>query len=355
VPSLFEPFTLRGVTARNRAWVSPMCQYRAVDGVAQDWHLVHLGSLARGGAGLVMAEATAVLPAGRISPQDLGLWDDGQVGPLARIVDFVRAQGAVAGIQLAHAGRKGSSYRPWSGRGTVPPSAGGWPTVAPSALAFGRSAPPREMTVADIDAVVAAWAAAAGRALAAGFDVVEVHAAHGYLLHEFLSPLSNRRTDAYGGSLANRARLLLRVVAAVRQAWPADRPLFVRFSGTDWVPGGWDVEQCAQVARWCGEQGADLVDVSSGGLDPAQQIPVGPGYQVPLAAQLRAATGLPTVAVGLITTGPQAQQVLDAAAADAVMIGRAMLRDTAWALHAARELGIDVPWPSPYARVAELG
>jgi 2,4-dienoyl-CoA reductase-like NADH-dependent reductase (Old Yellow Enzyme family) len=333
-----------------------MCQYSAIDGVAQDWHLVHLGSLARGGAGLVMVEATAVLPEGRISPQDLGLWDDRQTAPLARIVEFVRQQGAVAGIQLAHAGRKGSTFRPWdTGRGSVPADQGGWTTVAPSALPFGRYAPPRAMDEDDVDAVVRAWSAAAARALDAGFDVVEIHAAHGYLLHEFLSPISNQRTDAYGGSLHGRARLLLRVVSAVRQVWPADRPLFVRFSGTDWVDGGWDVEQCATVAGWVGELGVDLVDISSGGIDPAQQIPVGPGYQVPLAAHVRAATGLPTTAVGLITEPEQAQQVLDSGAADAVMLGRAMLLDTAWPVHAARRLGAPAPWPAQYARAAELG
>jgi len=351
---LFTPLTIRGLTVRNRAWVSPMCQYSAREGRPGEWHLVHLGSFAKGGAGLVMVEATGVLPEGRITPACTGIWTDEQAADFERIVAFLHSQGATAGIQLAHAGRKASSQIPWLGRGTVPPEEGGWQTLAPSALAFDGLAEPLAMTLPQIDAVVAAWAAAAHRARRAGFDVVEIHAAHGYLLHEFLSPLSNIRTDEYGGSLENRARLLLRVAAAVRGAWPDDRPVFARVSATDWVAGGWDIEQTVQVARWLAEAGIDLVDTSSGGLSPAQRIPVGPGYQVPLAARIRAEADVLTSAVGLILTGEQAERVLQDGAADAVMMGRPMLRDPAWAQHAALDLGVEPPWPTQYHRVAEL-
>lgn len=355
MPSLFDPLTLRAVTARNRAWVSPMCQYSSTDGHPQDWHLVHLGSLARGGAGLVMMEATAVSPEGRISPADAGIWRSSQAQAYARIVDFMAACGAVPGIQLAHAGRKASTAIPWQGRGTVPPDQGGWQSIAPSAIAYEGYDAPVEMTLAQIDAVVAAFADAAVRALDAGFLVAEIHAAHGYLLHEFLSPLSNQRADEYGGSLANRARLLLRVIDEVRAVWPDDRPLFLRISGTDWVPGGWDLEQTITVCQWAADRGIDLIDVSSGGLSAAQQIPVGPGYQVPLARAVREAVDVPVSAVGLITEPAQAQQVLADGSADAVMLGRVMLRNPAWPLHAAQSLGVDVEWPPQYARVSELG
>lgn len=347
---LHSPLTLRGTTVRNRAWVSPMCQYSSLDGHPTAWHLVHLGSFARGGAGLVMTEATAVLPQGRISPADAGLWNDDQAEGYAPIVTFVHGQGAAIGFQLAHAGRKASTAVPWQGHGSVPPGEGGWLTVAPSALAFDDLPPPEAMTRAQIDEAVAAFAAAAVRADQMGADVVEIHAAHGYLLHEFLSPISNRRADNYGGSFENRSRALVRVVDAVRAVWPDNRPLFVRISATDWVEGGWTLEESVDLARILGRHGVDLVDVSSGGLDPAQQIPVGPGYQVPHAHTIRRQSGVATSAVGHITEPVQAEQALVAGSADAVMLGRAMLRDPHWAARSAGVLDGDEPWPAPYAR-----
>jgi 2,4-dienoyl-CoA reductase-like NADH-dependent reductase (Old Yellow Enzyme family) len=348
---LFSPLTLRGTTFRNRAWVSPMCQYSSTEGRPSDWHLVHLGSLARGGAGLVVQEATAVTPEGRISPWDAGIWNDAQAEDYERIAAFVRGQGAVAGIQLAHAGRKGSARRPWDDRGWVPEVDGGYPTVAPSAVAFGTAPVPEALDEAGIAAVVSAFGAAAGRSLAAGFDLVEIHAAHGYLLHEFLSPLSNLRTDRYGGDLTGRSRLLLEVVRAVRGVWPEDRPVLVRLSATDWVPGGWDVEQTVEVARLLAAEGVDLVDVSSGGLSPDQQIDLGPGYQVPFARAVRERAGLPVAAVGLITGVAQAESVLADGSADAVVMAREMLRNPHWPLLAAVELGADLDlWPPQYRR-----
>ncbi|WP_372592924.1 NADH:flavin oxidoreductase/NADH oxidase [Actinotalea sp.] len=338
---LFSPLTLRGTTVRNRVWLAPMCQYSAVDGLPQDWHLAHLGAMASGGFGLLLTEATAVVPEGRITPQDTGLWSDAHTEAWARIVDFVHARGALIGTQLAHAGRKASTFRPWDERsGSVPTSEGGWIAPAPSAEPFPGYAVPAEMSRHDIDDVVLAFAAATRRALAAGFDTVEVHAAHGYLLHEFLSPLSNHRTDGYGGSLENRARLLLEVVDAVRRAWPTDRPVLVRISATDWTPGGLTVEESGVVAGWMADHGVDLVDVSSGGNVPAE-IPLGPGYQVPLARAVREAAGLPVGAVGLLTTGAQAEEVLAEGSADVVLLGRAALRDPMWPLRAAAELGIE--------------
>jgi len=350
VSHLFSPLTLRGTTTRNRIWVSPMCQYSAIDGMPGDWHLVHLGARAAGGAGLVIGEATAVTPEGRISPADTGLWSDEQAGAWARITAFVRAQGAVPGVQLGHAGRKASTDVPWLGRGTVDPADGGWQAVAPSALASGDGATPRELTEADVAGVVRAFADAAVRADAAGFEVVELHAAHGYLLHQFLSPLSNRRTDRYGGDFAGRTRLLLEVVDAVRRVWPDGRPLLVRVSATDWADGGWDLDQTVQLARDLVGHGVDLVDVSSGGLVPHQQVVTGPGYQVPFARAVREGSGLPTAAVGLITEPAQAEQVLAEGSADAVLLARAVLRDPMWPLRAAHELGVDVAWPPPYDR-----
>lgn len=352
--ALFTPITVRGCTVRNRLWVSPMCQYSAEreDGVPTTWHLVHLGSFARGGAGAVLVEATAVVPEGRISPQDLGLWNDDQMEAFRPIVDFVHSQGAAAGIQLAHAGRKGSTYRTWSSeQGSVPVEAGGWETVAPSPEPFPGYAPPRELDIAGIDAVVDAFAAAARRALDAGFDLIELHAAHGYLLHQFLSPLSNHRTDQYGGSLENRARLLLEVVDAVRDAVGADVPIIVRFSATDWVPNGWAIEDTEQVARWAGEHGADMVDVSSGGNLASAPIPVGPGYQVPFAAQIRAHVGILTAAVGMIADPFQAEQIVATGLADVVLAGREFLRDPNFPLRAAAALGVDADFgPVQYHR-----
>ncbi|MFT4210909.1 MAG: NADH:flavin oxidoreductase/NADH oxidase [Microbacterium sp.] len=353
-PRLFTPIRLRGVEARNRLWVPPMCQYSVVaqDGVPTDWHLVHLGALARGGAGVVIAEATAVVPEGRISPQDLGLWDDAQRDAFAPIVDFIHSQGALAGIQLAHAGRKGSTYRPFdaAGSGSVPLHDGGWRTVAPSAIAFDDLDEPLALDLDGIHAVVDAFAAAARRAVSAGFDLLELHAAHGYLLHEFLSPLSNRRTDEYGGSLEGRARLVLEVVAAVRAAIGEEVPVLVRFSATDWADGGLTVDEVATVAGWAAERGADLFDVSSGGVVSGARIPVGPGYQLPLAAAVRAATGMPVAAVGLIDQSFQAEQALVAGQADVVLAGRQMLRDPNFAIRAARELGAAAPVPLQYER-----
>ncbi|MCL3861364.1 NADH:flavin oxidoreductase/NADH oxidase [Actinotalea sp. K2] len=355
---ILEPLTLRGTTLRNRIWLAPMCQYSAVDGMPSDWHLVHLGARASGGFGLVLTEATAVLPEGRISPQDTGIWDDEQQRAWSRIVDFVHDQGAHIGIQLAHAGRKASTSRPWEAtQGTVAPQDGGWEPLAPSPIPFEGYVTPQELTAAQIGAVVEAFVEATRRSHLAGFDVVEVHAAHGYLLHQFLSPLSNRRTDGYGGSLANRSRLLLEVVTAVREEWPQDKPLLVRVSATDWAPDGVSVQDVTEVASWLAGLGVDLVDVSSGGNAPAD-IPVGPGYQVPLARAVRAGGGIPVAAVGLITTAEQAEQVLVDGAADAVLIGRAALRDPMWPLRAAHELrapvaaGSGVSWPPQYARGA---
>lgn len=346
---LFTALTLRGVTFRNRVWVSPMCQYSSVDGLVGDWHLVHLGSMARGGAGLVMTEATAVNPEGRISPSDAGLWNDEHTKAWRRITDFIHGQGAAAGIQLAHAGRKASTWEPSRGVGSVTDGRG-WTTVAPSAIAFDGVDEPVAMSIDDIGRVVEDWRAAAKRAVEAGFDVIEIHAAHGYLLNEFLSPLTNLRTDSYGGSLENRSRILIEIVDAIRVEVPDTMPVFVRLSASEWVDGGLDVAQIVKVCRVLKDHGVDLIDVSSGGNSPSQRIAVGPGYQVPFARQIREEAQIPVAAVGLITTGAQADQILNEGSADAIFIGRAMLRDTSWALHAAAELGADVPWPTQYVR-----
>ncbi|MDP9466901.1 MAG: NADH:flavin oxidoreductase/NADH oxidase [Actinomycetota bacterium] len=352
---LLSPYTLRGVTARNRIWVAPMCQYSAVDGMPGDWHLVHLGARAVGGAGVVFTEATAVSPEGRISPQDTGIWDDEQAQGWARIVSFVQEQGALAGIQLAHAGRKGSSRRPWEGRGSVAPEDGGWVPVGPTSDAYPGLAEPAALDEAGIAQVRADFVAATRRSLAAGFDLVEVHAAHGYLLHEFLSPLSNTRTDAYGGDLAGRMRLVLEVVEDVRAVWPQDKPLVLRISASDWVEGGWTVEDSVALAKEAAARGVDLVDCSSGGNSPDQSITPGPGYQVPFAAQVRRDAGVPTGAVGLITDPSQAEQVLAEGSADVVLLARELLRDPHWPLHAAAALGDDVPWPVQYDRARLRG
>ena len=349
---LFTPITLRDVTIRNRVWVSPMCQYSAADGVPDDWHLVHLGSFATGGAGLVFTEATAVVPEGRISPADTGVWNDEQQHAWARIVDFLHGQGATAGIQLAHAGRKASTEPPWVGRGAVADEDGGWTPVGPSAAAYPGLRDPEPLDAAGIARVVTAFGDAAERALAAGFDVLEVHAAHGYLLHEFLSPLSNRRDDEYGGSFDNRVRLLLEVVGEVRGRVPAGTPLVVRISASDWTEGGWDVEQSARLAVLLKDAGVDLADVSSGGNVPAR-IPVGPGYQVPFARAVREA-GLPTGAVGMITEPKQAEEIVATGSADVVLLARVLLREPHWAQRAAHELGVrvgeGVAWPDQYLR-----
>ncbi|MCS6837007.1 MAG: NADH:flavin oxidoreductase/NADH oxidase [Anaerolineae bacterium] len=349
---LFTPFTQRSVTLPNRIAVSPMCQYSSEDGFANDWHLVHLGSRAVGGAGLVMTEAAAVEARGRISPQDLGIWRDDHIPSLARITDFIRAQGSVAAIQLAHAGRKASTSRPWGGgRGAVAPQNGGWSVIGPTGEPFSSEYPtPQAMTRADIDGVVEAFARAAGRAQAAGFQVVEIHAAHGYLLHEFLSPLVNTRADDYGGSLENRMRLTMEVVRAVRAVWDESLPLWVRISATDWVEGGWDVGQSVALARLLKAEGVDLIDCSSGGAVAQARIPVAPGYQVPFAAQIRREAGIATGAVGLITEAQQAEAILQAGEADVVLLARELLRQPYWPLQAAQALGADVGWPAQYLR-----
>ncbi|MCX6543374.1 MAG: NADH:flavin oxidoreductase/NADH oxidase [Acidobacteria bacterium] len=351
VPHLFTPLIIRDVTFRNRIGVSPMCQYSSEDGCATDWHLVHLGSRAVGGAGLVMTEATAVLPRGRISPADLGIWDDHHIPGLRRVVDFVRAQGAVAGIQLAHAGRKASTAPPWMGGRVVGVADGGWPVAGPSAVPFDAHSPdPEALTAGGIAETVAAFAAAARRARDAGFDVVEIHAAHGYLIHEFLSPIANTRADEYGGSYDNRTRLLKQVCAAVRQEWPASKPMFVRISATDWAEGGWRAEDAVALAHHLSRHGVDLIDCSSGGIAPGIAIPAGPGFQVPFSQRIKDTVPMLTAAVGFITSPAQADQIIRTEQADMVLLAREMLRDPYWPLHAARTLGHDVPWPNQYAR-----
>ena len=354
MPSLFTTLNLRGLTLPNRIAVSPMCQYQSREGLPNDWHLVHLGGLAQGGAGLVLTEAAAVLPEGRISPEDLGLWNLAQAEALAPIVRFIKSQGAVPGIQLAHAGRKASTFAPWRGSGSVPAAAGGWTPVGPSALPFESSwTVPTALDEAGILAVIEAFMDAARRALAAGFQVIEVHAAHGYLLHQFLSPLSNQRTDAYGGSFENRTRLVREVVGALRNILPEELPLLVRISATDWVDGGWNLGESVALAKELRALGVDLVDCSSGGLAPQQKIALGPGYQVPFAARIRAEAGLATGAVGLITEPNQAEQILAEGSADLVLLARELLRNPRWPLHAAQVLGAEVPWPASYARAAK--
>jgi 2,4-dienoyl-CoA reductase-like NADH-dependent reductase (Old Yellow Enzyme family) len=349
--ALFSPLTLRHVSLANRVGVSPMCQYSSEDGFATDWHLVHLGGLATGGAGLVFTEAAAVTPDGRISPHDLGIWKDEHVPMLQRIVQFMRAQGTVAGIQLAHAGRKASTRRPWSGQGEVPAAEGGWLVKAPSALAFAPDYPqPEALTLEELPGVVDAFVAATRRALAAGFQVVEIHASHGYLLHAFMSPLSNTRTDAYGGSFDHRVRLTLEVAAAVRAAWPAELPLFVRLSATDWADGGWTLDETVQLAARLKALGVDVIDCSSGGLTAAQKIALGPGYQVPFARRIRSDADVATAAVGLITDAHQAEAIIAHGDADLVLMAREMLRNPRWPLAAARMLGADVHWPEQYVR-----
>jgi 2,4-dienoyl-CoA reductase-like NADH-dependent reductase (Old Yellow Enzyme family) len=356
MPHLFEPFPIRSLTLANRIVVSPMCQYSSVDGFSNDWHFVHLATRAVGGAALVFTEASAVAPEGRISPQDLGIYDEGHVPGLARIVRFVHAQGALAGTQIAHAGRKGSTTRPWEGGRAAASSDGGWTPVAPTTQPFADTYPvPCKLETAEIAKIVAAFRSAALRALAAGFDVVEIHAAHGYLIHEFLSPLVNTRTDAYGGSYDNRVRLCLEIVDAVRGVWPETLPLFVRISCTDWKEGGWDLDQAVELARRMKARGVDLVDCSSGGAVHDQKILVGPGYQVPFAERIRREAGIATGAVGLITESRQADAIVRDGQADLVLLARELLRDPYWPLRAARELGHVVPWPPQYARAAAHG
>jgi 2,4-dienoyl-CoA reductase-like NADH-dependent reductase (Old Yellow Enzyme family) len=356
MPSLFDSLTIRGVTLPNRIAVSPMCQYSSTDGFANDWHFVHLASRAVGGAGVVFTEAAAVTPEGRITPHDLGIWSVGHIPALSHIAHFVAGQGSIPAIQIAHAGRKASTSRPWEGSAGLPPERGGWQPVGPSPLPFSDTLlQPRELTTDEIRCLALSFATAAERALDAGFRIVEIHAAHGYLFHEFYSPLSNRRQDAYGGSFENRTRFLRETVTAVRKKWPAELPLFVRISSTDWAENGWDIEQSVELARQLKRLEVDLIDCSSGGNLATAKIPLGPGYQTPFAAQIRHQVGILTGAVGLITSPLQAEHILRTGQADLVLLAREMLRDPYWPLRAARELGVPVPYPAQYARSGPPG
>ena len=354
---LFDELTIRDVRLANRIAVSPMCQYSCEDGLATDWHFVHLGSRAVGGAALVIAEATAVLPEARISPQDLGIWSEAHIEPLARIAQFIHSQGSVAGIQIAHAGRKASTARPWDGAGKLTEQEGGWnDIVAPSAVAFAPNYPmPAAVKVERIASIVDAFGKAAQRALDAGFRVLEIHSAHGYLIHEFLSPLSNHRSDQYGGSFENRTRIVREVVNRVRQYWPERLPLFIRISATDWVEGGWDTDQAVELARSLRTLGVDLVDCSSGGNIADAKIPMAPGYQVPFAERIRRDAGILTGAVGMITEAQQADDIIRRGQADIILLAREMLRDPYWPLHAAAQLGKQISWPAQYLRAAPPG
>ncbi len=347
----FAPLAINGITLRNRIIVSPMCQYSAIDGFANDWHLVHLGSRAVGGTALIIQEATAVSPEGRISPEDLGLWQDAHIEKLQQITSFIKAQGAYAGIQLAHAGRKASTAAPWKGNAQIAVADGGWTTVAPSAIAFREAdVPPLALDVAGIAKVIDDFGRAAARAVAAGYDVIELHAAHGYLVHQFLSPLSNKREDEYGGSFENRIRLLLQLVARVRGEMPAGIPLWVRISATDWVEGGWALADSVQLASLLKDKGVDLVDVSTGGLVTGVRIPLEPGYQVPFATAIKKETGILTGAVGLITEAEQIENLLQEEKADVVLLARELLRDPYFPMHAAQQLGEDYRYPPQYER-----
>lgn len=348
---LFTPLRLRDIEFKNRIFVSPMCQYSAAGGLPNEWHRVHYGTRAVGGAALVMVEATAVCPEGRITPWCTGLWSEQHAEAFRPITEFIREQGAVPGIQIGHAGRKASCDVPWRGGHYLPLGSGGWHSVAPSAIpASPAHGVPHALDRGEIDHVLELFADAARRALAAGFEVLELHCAHGYLLNEFLSPLANRRDDDYGGSLENRCRLPLRIAQTLRDLWPQQWPMFVRISATDWVEGGWDLAQSIQFAKWLKDIGIDLIDCSSGGLILDASIPVGPGYQVPFAAGVRREAGIATGAVGIITTPEQAEQILQDGQADACLLARELLRDPYWPLHAARTLGVDVEWPNQYAR-----
>jgi 2,4-dienoyl-CoA reductase-like NADH-dependent reductase (Old Yellow Enzyme family) len=352
--NLFDELQIRDVKLRNRIVVSPMCQYSSTDGFANDWHLVHLGSRAVGGAALIFTEASAVSPEGRISPNDLGIWEDGHIEFLSRITGFLRTQGALPGIQLAHAGRKGSTRVPWAPGPFVTEAEGGWKPVAPSAITFAPTnyARPTALDEQGIQKVIRDFSAAAVRAQRAGFAVIEVHSAHGYLLHEFLSPLSNQRTDSYGGSFENRTRLVREVVTAIRKVWPEKNPLFIRISSTDWTAGGWDIDQSVALATQLAPLGVDLIDCSSGGNVPNAQIPVGPGYQVGFAERIRRDTGMMTGAVGMINTAAEASAILSRDQADVVIMARQFLRDPYFPLHVAQELGFATSWPEQYLRAA---
>jgi 2,4-dienoyl-CoA reductase-like NADH-dependent reductase (Old Yellow Enzyme family) len=351
MPTLFSSLKIRDITLKNRLVMSPMCQYTAMDGFANNFHLVHYGSRAIGGIGLIIQEATAVLPEGRITPGDLGLWDDAHIQTFAEIVRFIESFGAVPGIQLAHAGRKAGCAKPWNGGHQLGLEEGGWQTVSSSGLAFNEGErPPLDLDAEGIINVVAAFEAAARRALKAGYKLIEIHGAHGYLVHQFLSPLANKRIDGYGGSFENRIRLLLEIVDAIRSEWPASLPLIVRLSATDYVDGGWDVDQTVKLASVLKTHGVDLIDTSSGGMVPYARIPFGPNYQVQFAERIRKEAGIMTGAVGMITSGQQAEEILANDQADLIILGRPLLRDPHFALHAAKELGVDVEWPEQYMR-----
>ena len=354
---LFSPLQLRALTLRNRILVSPMCQYSSEDGMPNDWHFVHLGSRAVGGASLVCVEAAAVTPEGRITPWDAGIWSAAHAQAWGRSAAFIRSQGAAPAIQLAHAGRKASCDKPWRGGKPLAPAAGAWTTLGPSAIGFGSYPPPRAMTLEEVRKTVEDFRAAAGFSRDAGFDAVEVHGAHGYLLHEFCSALSNRRTDEYGGSFDNRVRLPLEVSRAVREVWPQGKPVLYRISATDWFEGGWDLEQSIELCRRLKAIGVDLIDVSSGGNIHEQKIRLGPGYQAPFSEAIRREAGIATASVGLITEPVQAEQIVSHGQADAVCLARALLRDPYWPRHAAKALGVDFPWPDQYKRcdVGPLG
>jgi 2,4-dienoyl-CoA reductase-like NADH-dependent reductase (Old Yellow Enzyme family) len=354
---LFSPLQLRSVHFRNRIFVSPMCQYSSENGMPNEWHFVHLGSRAVGGAGMVCVEASGVTPEGRITPWDAGMWSEDHAKAWKPVADFIRSQGSIPGIQIAHAGRKASVDKPWRGGKPIAPAAGGWETLSPSDVPFDHYLPPRAMTKDEIKRTVEDFRKSARHALAAGFDVIEVHGAHGYLLHNFASPLSNLRSDEYGGSLENRMRFPLEVSRAVREAWPDDKPVFYRVSATDWTDGGWDLAQSIELSRRLKEIGIDMIDCSSGGNVLTANITLGPGYQVPFAAAIRKQVDIPTLAVGLIQDAVQAEQIVFLGEADAVCLARAMLRDPYWPRHAARELKVEFPWPDQYKRcdVGPLG
>lgn len=348
---LFSPLKIRDIEFKNRIFMAPMCQYSSVDGIPNDWHFVHLGSRAVGGAGLIITEATAVAPEGRITPDDNGIWNDEQVSAFKRITEFIKAHNCVPGIQIAHAGRKASTFSPWKGNGEVTPDNGGWQTVAPSAVAFSKNYPaPKELSKEEIKKVVAQFKEAAQRSLNAGFTIIEIHMAHGYLIHQFLSPISNKRNDEYGGNLENRCRIAVEIASAVREVIPQSLPLFARISATDWVDNGWDLEQSIELVKKLKAVGVDFIDCSSGGNVAEAKIPAGPGYQIPFAEKIKKETNILTGGVGLITSPIQAEQIIANGHADAVSLARELLRDPYWPLRAAKQLKVDVDWPNQYLR-----
>jgi 2,4-dienoyl-CoA reductase-like NADH-dependent reductase (Old Yellow Enzyme family) len=349
---LFSPIKIRNIELKNRIAVSPMCQYSSINGFPSDWHLVHLGSRAVGGAGLILTEASAVSPEGRISPDDAGIWNEEQVNAYKKITSFIKSQNSVSGIQLAHAGRKASTYSPWKGSGEVKVENGGWITLAPSPIPFSENFPhPKEMSEEDVQLVIDQFTKAAKRSIEAGFEVIELHFAHGYLVHEFYSPISNKRKDKYGGNLENRCRFAIEIAKSVRETIPDGTPLFARISSTDWVENGWDIDQSIKLAKWLKEVGVDLIDCSSGGNVSNAKIPAGPGYQIPFAEKIKKEAKILTGGVGLITTAEQAEEIISSEKADIVLLAREMLRDPYWALHAAKKLNVDLTdWPKQYLR-----